>query len=172
VAINVQAPEGKPLNATLPVVTEQVGWVIVPIVGAVGGAVIVKVPVTVLTPAPSSMVIVTEPAGVEPVVVMVRVVVGFGVPLPADTVVGLKTPDAPVGNPETLKVPEEAVPEPVVFQVIVKVMLDVPVPAQAVPDCAPTVVEDQLLAAIKEADDPTNRRAITESLRKTERFTL
>jgi hypothetical protein len=28
--------EGKPFNTTLPVATAQVGWVIVPIVGAVG----------------------------------------------------------------------------------------------------------------------------------------
>ena len=32
----VQLPMGKPLNTTLPVATEQVGCVIVPIVGAVG----------------------------------------------------------------------------------------------------------------------------------------
>ena len=36
---NVHVPvAGKPLNNTLPVETEQVGWVIVPIVGAVGVA--------------------------------------------------------------------------------------------------------------------------------------
>jgi hypothetical protein len=32
----VQFPEGKPFNTTLPVLTEQVGWVIVPAVGAAG----------------------------------------------------------------------------------------------------------------------------------------
>jgi hypothetical protein len=31
----VQAPAGKPLKATLPVGTVQVGWVMVPIIGAV-----------------------------------------------------------------------------------------------------------------------------------------
>jgi hypothetical protein len=37
VRINVQVPEaGKPFNTTLPVATAQVGWVIVPTVGAVG----------------------------------------------------------------------------------------------------------------------------------------
>ncbi len=35
--VTVQEPDaGKPLNATLPVAVEQVGWVIVPIVGVVG----------------------------------------------------------------------------------------------------------------------------------------
>ena len=32
----VQSPDGKPLNATLPVEVEQVGWVMVPTVGADG----------------------------------------------------------------------------------------------------------------------------------------
>ena len=32
----VQAPEGKPLKATLPVGTVQVGWVIVPTIGSDG----------------------------------------------------------------------------------------------------------------------------------------
>jgi len=37
VLVNVQMPEaGKPFNTTLPVATAQVGWVIVPLVGAVG----------------------------------------------------------------------------------------------------------------------------------------
>jgi hypothetical protein len=37
VRINVQLPDaGKPFNTTLPVATAQVGWVIVPTVGAVG----------------------------------------------------------------------------------------------------------------------------------------
>ena len=34
----VQFPEGKPFNTTLPVANEQVGWVIVPTVGAAGVA--------------------------------------------------------------------------------------------------------------------------------------
>ena len=34
----VQVPAGKPFNTTLPVATAQVGWVIVPTVGAVGVA--------------------------------------------------------------------------------------------------------------------------------------
>ena len=34
--VNVQFPEGKPLKTTLPVAVLQVGWVIVPNVGAVG----------------------------------------------------------------------------------------------------------------------------------------
>jgi hypothetical protein len=37
VRISVQLPDaGKPFNTTLPVATVQVGWVIVPTVGAVG----------------------------------------------------------------------------------------------------------------------------------------
>jgi hypothetical protein len=37
VLVNVQVPvAGKPFNTTLPVATEQVGWLIVPTVGAVG----------------------------------------------------------------------------------------------------------------------------------------
>jgi hypothetical protein len=37
VFVKVQLPDdGKPLNTTLPVATAQVGWVIVPTVGAVG----------------------------------------------------------------------------------------------------------------------------------------
>ena len=39
VLVIVQVPlAGKPFNTTLPVATEQVGWVIVPTVGAVGVA--------------------------------------------------------------------------------------------------------------------------------------
>jgi hypothetical protein len=39
VLVKVQFPvAGKPLNTTLPVATEQVGWVIAPTVGAVGVA--------------------------------------------------------------------------------------------------------------------------------------
>ena len=39
VLVNVQLPvAGKPFNTTLPVATEQVGWLIVPTVGAVGVA--------------------------------------------------------------------------------------------------------------------------------------
>ena len=39
VLVKVQLPvAGKPLNNTLPVATEQVGWVIVPTIGAVGVA--------------------------------------------------------------------------------------------------------------------------------------
>lgn len=36
--VRVQLPEGSPLNATLPVATEQVGCVIIPVTGAVGTA--------------------------------------------------------------------------------------------------------------------------------------
>jgi hypothetical protein len=37
VLVIIQLPDaGKPLNTTLPVATAQVGWVIVPTVGAVG----------------------------------------------------------------------------------------------------------------------------------------
>jgi hypothetical protein len=36
--VNVQFPDGKPLNTTLPVATLQVGWVTVPTVGAEGVA--------------------------------------------------------------------------------------------------------------------------------------
>jgi len=37
--VNVQVPGvGKPFNTTLPVATEQVGWVIVPMLGAAGVA--------------------------------------------------------------------------------------------------------------------------------------
>jgi hypothetical protein len=34
----VQLPAGKPFNTTLPVATAQVGWVMVPTVGAAGAA--------------------------------------------------------------------------------------------------------------------------------------
>lgn len=36
--VRVQFPEGSPLNATLPVATEHVGWVVSPVTGAVGTA--------------------------------------------------------------------------------------------------------------------------------------
>ena len=39
----VQVPVGKPVKATLPVVSTQVGWVIAPVVGAEGEAVTVAV---------------------------------------------------------------------------------------------------------------------------------
>jgi hypothetical protein len=40
VLVNVHVPvEGRPLNTTLPVATEQVGWVIVPTTGADGAVV-------------------------------------------------------------------------------------------------------------------------------------
>ena len=35
--VMIQLPVGSPLNTTLPVGVVQVGWVIVPIIGAVGG---------------------------------------------------------------------------------------------------------------------------------------
>ena len=39
VLVKVQLPlAGKPFNTTLPVATEQVGWVIIPTIGAVGVA--------------------------------------------------------------------------------------------------------------------------------------
>ena len=42
--VNVHVPvEGSPLNTTLPVATVQVGWVIVPTVGAAGMAFTVNV---------------------------------------------------------------------------------------------------------------------------------
>ena len=37
----VQFPDGKPLNTTLPVATEQVGWVIAPTIGVEGVAAII-----------------------------------------------------------------------------------------------------------------------------------
>jgi hypothetical protein len=37
-SVTVHAPAGKPLRATLPVANPHVGWVIVPIIGAVGVA--------------------------------------------------------------------------------------------------------------------------------------
>ena len=46
VAVTVHVPEGRPLKATLPVATEQVGWVIAPTVGALGEVqVVFKIPV-------------------------------------------------------------------------------------------------------------------------------
>ena len=36
VLVSVQFPAGRPLSTTLPVAVSQVGWVIVPIIGAVG----------------------------------------------------------------------------------------------------------------------------------------
>ena len=38
VAVIVQLPDGKPLRATLPVAVAQVGWVMVPTIGASGVA--------------------------------------------------------------------------------------------------------------------------------------
>ena len=38
----VQFPDGKPLNITLPVATEQVGCVIAPTIGAVGVTAVIK----------------------------------------------------------------------------------------------------------------------------------
>jgi hypothetical protein len=49
VAVTVQLPDGKPLSATLPVEVAQVGWVIVPTIGATGVAgwvlIVAEVPV-------------------------------------------------------------------------------------------------------------------------------
>jgi hypothetical protein len=51
--VKVQVPdEGKPLNTTLPVAAEQVGWVIVTTTGAEGTDKIVTVVVAVVTPHP------------------------------------------------------------------------------------------------------------------------
>ena len=36
--VSVQFPEGKPLRGTLPVAVVQVGWIMVPIMGAADGA--------------------------------------------------------------------------------------------------------------------------------------
>jgi hypothetical protein len=41
-----QLPDGKPLNTTLPVAVEQVGWVMVPTVGVVGAAGLLRVALT------------------------------------------------------------------------------------------------------------------------------
>ena len=38
VAVMVQLPEGRPLRATLPVAVAQVGWIMVPTIGASGVA--------------------------------------------------------------------------------------------------------------------------------------
>ena len=47
VAVTVQLPEGRPLRITLPVARAQVGWVIVPTIGASGvtGCVLIVAPV-------------------------------------------------------------------------------------------------------------------------------
>jgi len=57
----VHDPAGKPLNTTLPVDTEHVGWVIVPTVGAAGAALTVKVYVAVAAAhgAPNGLLVVT-----------------------------------------------------------------------------------------------------------------
>jgi hypothetical protein len=39
--LRIHVPAGKPFNITLPVATEQVGWVIVPAIGAFGTALMV-----------------------------------------------------------------------------------------------------------------------------------
>ena len=54
VRVSVQVPDaGKPLNATLPVPTEHVGWMIVPTVGVVGVGLTVIVKVVVVAHSPA-----------------------------------------------------------------------------------------------------------------------
>ena len=54
VLVSVHVPDaGKPLNTTLPVPTEHVGWVIVPTVGAVGVGLTVIVNVVVVAHSPA-----------------------------------------------------------------------------------------------------------------------
>jgi hypothetical protein len=65
-AVTVHEPDGKPLNATDPVAVTQVGWVIVPITGAVGALTTVIVSVFEL-----AVVLVTQPAEVVTVHVTV-----------------------------------------------------------------------------------------------------
>ena len=50
--VSVQFPEGKPLRGTLPVAVVQVGWVMLPTVGAADGVVTVIVPAAVMVPQP------------------------------------------------------------------------------------------------------------------------
>ena len=51
--VSVQVPVvGKPLRGTLPVAVVQLGWIIVPTVGAADGVVTVIVPVAVTVPQP------------------------------------------------------------------------------------------------------------------------
>lgn len=81
---------------------------------------IVSVPVAEIPP--QVTVIVKEPGGVVPKVVMVNVV--FGAPLLL-TVVGLKASVAPAGSPETVGV---WLPPPVPVVLTEKVMLELAVP--------------------------------------------
>lgn len=57
----VQFPAGNPLNSTLPVACRQVGWVMVPAIGAAGVALTVKVYVAKASAhgAPSGLSVVT-----------------------------------------------------------------------------------------------------------------
>ena len=50
--VSVQFPEGKPLRGTLPVAVVQLGWIMVPTMGAADGTVTVIVPVAVMVPQP------------------------------------------------------------------------------------------------------------------------
>ena len=53
--VRVQVPTaGRPLRTTLPVATAQVGWVIVPIAGAVGTGLMVTVKLTVVAHCPTA----------------------------------------------------------------------------------------------------------------------
>ena len=58
VLINIQLPAGKSFKTTLPVENVQVGWVIVPMLGADGGLLTVRTPpVDVTLKAPPQLVI-------------------------------------------------------------------------------------------------------------------
>ena len=78
-----------------------------------------KEPVLDLPPVASETVNDVVAAGVVPLVVIVSVEVGFGASCVPVSVVGLNTPDAPEGNPVTLKVDGPTLPLPDVYMVIV-----------------------------------------------------
>lgn len=98
-AVIVQLPtEGKPLNETDPVDTEQVGWVVVPITGAVGVYTLIAAVAEATDVHPEALITVNVYVvfGVKPVKVVV-------VPVPVDV--------KPPGEEVIVHVPEDGKPD-------------------------------------------------------------
>ena len=80
----VQLPAGKPVNTTLPVAVEQVGWVMVPTIGAVGADGSLRVALTPVAEA-QPLAVICKSLYVPATAVMVAV--------PLDTVTPVKLPE-------------------------------------------------------------------------------